>query len=448
MGSSKLLGITALFSLSSVYNVEAASQKSPNVIVIMADDLGYNDLGFQGSSYIKTPNLDKLAYGGMIFTDAHVSASVCSPSRAGFITGRYQQRFGHESNCPPHKFGLDNSVITIADAMKKQGYTTAVFGKWHLGEKDIYYPTKRGFDEFWGFRGGSRIYWYNNKKADSHKNCRRIEHNGKDVKFEGYLTDWLANTTVKFIDKNKDKKFFIYLAFNAPHGPLQAKKEMIKKYKGNIYAAMIASLDEGVGLVIDSLKRNNLLDNTMIWFLSDNGGIAKQSSNKPLKGTKGTLFEGGMRVPFFLYWNGVIKPGSKYNKMISSLDIFPTTINAVGGKVLPEWKLDGVNILPYILGKKKGSPDVKFAWRRSNTAAVRNGKWKLIRVDGKFLALYNVVDDLKEKHNCLREKPEMVSNLKKQLAKWEAQMKKPLWNEPAKWVKWRTVMHNKLVNEK
>ena len=431
----------ASFGVFSFSNLNAANNTKPNIIVILADDLGYHDLGFQGAGLIKTPNIDKLAKGGMVFNDGHVSASVCGPSRAGFMTGRYQQRFGYQANCPPYGKGMVTTETTIAQALKGIGYSTAAFGKWHLGDLKKHYPTNRGFDEFWGFREGSRHYFYNPNKDDRKNSSRAIEHNGEHVKFDGYLTDWLADRASDYIDKNADNPFFMYVAFNAPHAPFEAKKEDLEKFKNNVYAAMVWSLDEAVGRIVKTLEKHSLMENTMIWFFSDNGGIARLASSTPLNGTKGSLLEGGMRVPFFLHWEGKIKPGSEYNETVSSIDIFPTVFAANNVKPKTNKPLDGVNILPYITGEKSGQPHKVLTWKRQNIAAVRVGDWKLIRVDGKHYALYNLKKDLSEESNLINENPEIAENLRKRLEGWESELAEPLWTEPKKWDNWRTNLH-------
>ena len=416
----------------------------PNIIVIMADDLGYHDVGFQGAEFIKTPNLDKLAHGGMIFTDGHVTASVCSPSRAGFMTGRNQQRFGHEANCPRGKAGMNTSEFTLGQAMQKEGYTTAIFGKWHLGDKDEQSPNQRGFNEFWGFRGGGHNYWYKSikkKKEVKTEKLNPVFHNTKSIPFEGYLTDWLGEKACGFIDSYKSKPFFMFVSFNAPHTPLQAKPEDLKKFKNNSYAAMMWSLDEAVGEIVKTLEKNKLMDNTMIWFLSDNGGTCSQASNGKLNGKKGTLLEGGMRVPFFLYWKPVIKPNSIYNNPISSLDIFPTSVAMAGGNLKTPKPLDGVNLIPYITGEKIGLPNKELNWRRMNIAASRKGDWKLLRIDKKDYALYNLKDDVSEMHNKIKENPEKAEELRKQMETWETGLITPLWREGKMWDGWRTKFH-------
>ena len=445
IGSGSAVLTLSAFATNTDKTATTAVPSKPNIIVIMADDLGNHDVGFQGATFIKTPNIDKLAHAGMIFTDGHVSAGVCSPSRAGFMTGRNQQRFGHEANCPHGKEGMDTSEFTLGQAMKKEGYTTAIFGKWHLGDLDKQSPNKRGFDEFWGFRDGSHNYWYKSvikKKGKKRKKRNPVMHNNEKIPFDGYLTDWIGEKACEFINSNAEKTFFMFVAFNAPHGPLQAKPEDLKKFKNNKYAAMIWSLDEAVGKIVKTLEKNKLMDNTMIWFLSDNGGTCEQASNGKYNGKKGTLFEGGMRVPFFLYWKPVIKPGSVYNKPISSLDIFPTSVAVAGGNPAKNPKpLDGVNLIPYLTGKNKGLPNKKLNWRRLNIAASRNGDWKLIRVDNKYYALYNLKNDVGEMHNRIKENPEKAEELKKQLTNWEKGLIAPLWDEGEKWDKWRTKFH-------
>jgi len=420
----------------------AAAADKPNVIIILADDLGYHDLGFQGNKALKTPNIDSLAATGVFCNDGHVSASVCSPSRAGLITGRYQQRFGHEANCPPPKKGMDVTERTLGQAMRDLGYRTAAIGKWHLGNTDDRYPTARGFDEFRGLREGSRSYWYNKKEAGHPNNPHRIEHNGKGpIAFEGHLTDYLGDRAVDFINSSKDKPFFLYLCFTAPHGPLQSKPEDMaalgttKNYYGLIYG-----LDRNVGKVLEALKANGLRDNTLIWFLSDNGGICNDASNAPLGGQKGTEFEGGQRVPFVVNWPGRIKPGV-YSNMVSSLDIYPSSVTVAGGSLQQPKPLDGVDLMPYLTGKSDGVPHPKLYWRKLECAGMRDGKWKIVRVDKLGTALYNLDTDISESHNIAAKMPEKTAQMQKMLKAWEADKIAPLWDEAPIWTKVRYEKH-------
>lgn len=433
-----LAALIALLALA----LAAHGATTPNVLVIMADDLGYQDLGFQGSTHIRTPHLDRLAAMGMRFTDGHTAASVCSPSRAGFMTGRYQQRFGHEANVPPRPFGMDVNERTMGQAFQDLGYRTAIIGKWHLGDEEAQYPTNRGFDEFYGMREGSRSFWFNPKKDLKPNNMHAVEHNGKQVRFEGHFTDVLGQKAIEFIQADPNQPFFLFLSFNAPHSPLESKKEDMQALgtKDN-YAGLVYGLDRNVGDVLAALEQTGKLDNTLIWFLSDNGGTAAQASNRPLAGKKGTKFEGGHRVPFLLYWKNRVPAGETYNELVSAMDIMPTSIRAAGGSLEQERPLDGVDIMPYILGKKEGVPHQQLYWRKLECAAMRDGDWKLIRVKGLPLALYNVREDIGEQNNLARQMPEKVSQMAKMIANWERDKTKPLWKEGAKWVRLRYQYH-------
>ncbi|OVE81281.1 hypothetical protein BVY04_03575 [bacterium M21] len=417
------------------------AQSQPNIIVFMADDLGYHDVGFQGSTHIKTPHLDKLATAGMRFTDGHVTACVCSPSRAGFITGRYQQRFGHEGNCPRGTDGMDVNEVTIGQALQKLGYKTCIIGKWHLGATEAQYPTNRGFDEFWGLREGSRTFWHDPKKTDKPGNPRAIEHNGKQVPFEGHLTDSKGDKAVEYIEANKDTPFFMFLSFTAPHGPLQSKKEDMEALNLNDnYAGLVYGMDRNIGKVMNALDKHELTDNTMIWFLSDNGGTVRQASNHPLGGRKGSEFEGGTRVPFILNWKGHV-PSGTYDPMVSALDIFPTCVVAAGGTTKFERPLDGVDLVPYLNGQKKHSPHPQLYFRKLECAAIRDGRWKMIRAGRAGYALYNLNEDLAERENLASQMPEKLEELKKKLKAWERDKMDPLWGEGSRWEKYRYFKH-------
>jgi len=427
------LGVLALFAALCGFAAER-----PNIVLILADDLGYHDLGFQGSERIKTPNLDRLAAMGMRFTDGHVSASVCSPSRAGMMTGRYQQRFGHEANVPPRPFGMDVDERTLGQALKAMGYRTAIFGKWHLGDEPEQYPTARGFDAFYGLREGSRTYWFDSKhKFDQPGDPKNIEHNGVQIEFKGHLTDWIGDRAVEFVDANKDRPFFAFLSFTAPHAPLQSKPEdMAALGTDDNYCGLVYGLDRNVGKVLAALEKNGLMDNTLIWFLSDNGGTTKMASNYPLGGKKGTKFEGGHRVPFVLYWKGRV-PVGVYDPMVTALDIYPTCVKAAGGSLEQERPVDGVDLLPYITGQKAAVPHPRFFWRKLECAAVRDGDWKLIRVENYGYALYDLSTDLSESHDLAAQMPEKVEQMRKQLEAWETDKIEPLWLEGKKWTKVR-----------
>jgi len=423
----------------------------PNVIVILIDDAGYIDFGFMGSEDLETPHIDKLAKSGTVFTDAHVSATVCAPSRAGIITGQYQQRFGFEANGTGYggsgDIGLSDEVPTIADVFKEKGYATIAMGKWHLGATKNNHPNSKGFDEFYGFLGGSRSYF----PLDTPSKTKTLQHNGSPVKFEGYLTDVLGNQSVKYIRDNKEKPFFMYLAYNAVHTPMEAKKIHLDKYKEHPrkkLAAMTWSLDENIGKLIAELEQQNLLDNTLIYFLSDNGGAANNSSKMGLlKGWKGNKFEGGHRVPFIMSWKGKIKNNNTFSGLSSSLDIFATSLDAANISK-EDLLLDGLSLLPFVTGERKGNPHDKLYWRKLEEAAVRVGNDKLIRLDNYGDVLYNLSNDIGENNNLIKSNPSRGEALKTDLEQWEAKMMEPLWGEDEKWMSVTRYIHEQLMENK
>lgn len=423
-----LIALTALAS--------GRDHAEPNVIVILADDLGYRDLGFQGSQRIKTPHLDRLASGGTVFTDAHTTASVCSPSRAGFITGRYQQRFGHEANVPPPEHGMDTSEYTMGQAFQSLGYSTFVVGKWHLGDPDECYPTRRGFDEFWGLREGSRRYWYDPKKSDRPGDPHGVEHNGKQVGFDGFLTDRFTDQAIRMIDST-DKPFFLYLSYTAPHGPLEAEEaDLARADNRDPYAALVQNMDDNIGRLVAFLEKQSLRENTLIWFFSDNGGIGPTASNVPLNGRKGIKFEGGQRVPFVMNWPGRVPAGKTFDGLTSAMDIFPTSFKLAGGKTTPK-PLDGVDLMPYVTGEKKRSPHEMLFWKKLEGAAARIGDWKLIKTAGLPIMLYNLKEDLGEYNNLAKGRPEKVEELLESYESWNAELAPAQWGEGEKHVEIR-----------
>lgn len=436
-----------------------APERHPNVLLILADDLGYEDLGFQGSKEIQSPNLDQLAKNSIRFTDGHVTASVCSPSRAGLMTGRYQQRFGHEANTPSFPNGMDLEEVTMAQRMKSLGYRTAVIGKWHLGATDQQYPTQRGFDLFYGLREGSRSYFYEPKKSDKPGNHRAIELNGKQVEFDGYLTDVLGDQAAEYIQQPSEKPFFVFLSFTAPHGPMHATEDDLKRIahitnkRRRTYAAMVWAMDRAIGNVVKHLKKSGEFDNTLIWFLSDNGGATNNSSsNLPLAGHKGIKFEGGIRVPFLMHWPAKFPKGRVEDRLVSALDILPTSVAAAGGEVETESSknrpLDGVNLLPYLTNENTGVPHQKLYWHKLWFSAMRNGPWKLIYVQDYGYALYNLNDDLGESQNLAAAMPDRVESMSRQLNEWKSSLMEPLWGEGQVWFKVHSKNHIRLIENK
>jgi arylsulfatase A-like enzyme len=429
--------------------------KKPNIIVILIDDAGYADFGFMGCKDLETPNIDKLAQSGVILTDAHVSATVCAPSRAGLISGKYQQRFGFEANGTGDEsvgdagdIGLSNDVVTMADVFKKDGYKTIALGKWHLGYSESDHPNKRGFDEFYGFETGSRSYFLLKNPLKK----QMLQHNGERVEFEGYMTDVLGDQSVKYLEESKDTPFFMYLAYNAVHTPMEAKKEHLKKYKNHprqILAAMTWSLDENIGKLQAKLKELGLEDNTLIYFLSDNGGAANNSSSGgPLKGWKGNKFEGGHRVPFVVSWPSVIKSGQTFSGLSSSLDIFTTSMAAANIEKEDSFILDGVNLLPYLKGEKTGDPHDKLFWRKLEESGARIGEYKLIRLENYGYTMYNLENDLGETIDISKDEKETFENVLNELEAWETQLMKPLWVEGRDWMDVTYHIHQRLMENK
>lgn len=412
----------------------------PNIIVIFADDAGYADFGLNGSRQIQTPNIDAIAANGVKFTNAYVSGPVCSPSRAGLLTGRYQQRFGHEyniggnfTNTDPDSIGLAVAEKTIGDYLQHEAYKTALIGKWHLGERPQFHPNRRGFDEFFGMLKGSSAY-HSGKAKD-------IQRNGTSAAPQGlpYLTDAFGDEAVAFIEKNVENPFFLFLSFNAPHTPMHARPDYLAEARDRfeteqraINAAMTRSLDENVGKVMDKLRALGLEENTLVIFTNDNGGAMpyNASNNDPFSGTKGTFLEGGIHVPFVAQWPGKIKGGSVYQQPVSTLDILPTALAAAGG-ALPD-NLDGVDLLPY-LENKDVIPHKTLFWRLGHHGAVRKGDWKLIWFDDAAPRLHDLSKDIAEQQNLSEQEPEITRSLLEEFHQWEKELIKPVWRTDTIW---------------
>jgi arylsulfatase A-like enzyme len=367
-----------------------AAPRPPNVVILFADDAGYADFGFQQKPdpalAALTPRITGLAREGVVFSQAYVSGAVCSPSRAGAMTGRYQQRFGHEKNIAPGymKGGLPLSEKFAGDRLRPLGYTTGLIGKWHLGYPEDYQPMKRGFDHFYGLLQGSRGY-FPMKKATAHQG---IFDDGKPTPEAGYTTDRIGDGACAFIEKNKDKPFYLFVSFTAPHGPLQPKPEVVTALKGfsnekrRKYAGLVKSLDDNCGRILDTLDKLGLAANTLVIFSNDNGGQTSTGAiNTPLRGAKSQVFEGGIRVPMAMRLPGKIKPGSTIDTPVITLDWLPTFVELAGGKPDPAWKLDGLSLVPLISGNPESFPKRSLHWRtngKTGPIALRDGDWKLI----------------------------------------------------------------------
>ncbi len=423
----------------------SSAQDRPNIVFILSDDAGYADFGFQGSKEFKTPELDKLAKNSVRFTQAYVSAAVCGPSRAGLLTGKYQQKFGFEENNVPglmsksgltgDDMGLPLDQKTVADYLKEQGYKTALFGKWHQGNADRFHPTKRGFDEFYGFRGGARSYMpYGSENKLTRQEDKLERGFGNFQEHEGYLTDELADEAIAFMERNKNNPFFVYLAFNAVHTPMEATPEDLGKVNGltgkrKTLAAMAIAMDRACGKVLDRIEELGLDKNTLIVFTNDNGGPSdsNESLNDPLSGTKANHLEGGIRVPFLMSWPGKITPNIVYDHPISTLDLLPTFVTAAGGNVATIEDLDGVDLVPYLQGKNNGKPHEILYWKKENRGAIRFNDWKLVRFPDRPAELYNIKEDVSEVNDLASKHPEKVRELYQKLFDWELTLERPLW---------------------
>ena len=441
-----------VISCSSVIN---ENTELPNVIIILADDLGYADVGFNGSKDIKTPHIDDIAKNGVVFSEGYVSYPVCGPSRAGLITGRYQDTFGFGKNplfAPKDpNMGLPLSEQTIADMLKLSNYKTFAVGKWHLGAHESLRPMKRGFDEFFGFLTGGHRYFphewdlEDETKVKSQGGAYRTKllRNEQRIEEKEYLTDALSRESVNFIERNANSPFFIYLAYNAPHGPLQATEKYLNRFQEiesknrRTYAAMVSAMDDGIGTIISKLKEKGIYDNTIVYFLSDNGGrLRGDSDNGELRGKKGNLFEGGIRVPFVMQWPGQIKGGQTFDKPVSSLDIFATSKAITSPEITPKNKLHGVNLIPFLKGEKKHSPHSNLFWRnnfmqnenelRTEASAVRSEKFKFIK-NKQVDALYNLKKEISEQTNLKDQEKEMYDSLKNEYKRWSKTLMDPIF---------------------
>lgn len=453
---------------------------NPNFLIILADDLGYGDVGFTGSKEIFTPNLDTLARNGMVFNNAYVTHPYCGPSRAGLITGRYQARFGLEINLTYSPFdlysGLPLTEQTFATRLKSAGYRTGAMGKWHLGAAEPYHPNQRGFDYFYGFLSGGHTYLPENvttsyplllKNGNPHYSANEgcflpLLQNNQAGKFDEYLTTSLSRDAADFVKKGK-KPFCLYLAYNAPHGPLEAPAKTIAKYahiknpQRRVYAAMIDELDQGVGMVVDALKESGQFDNTLIFFLSDNGGVTAKpghdaeswANNGPFRKGKGSMMEGGTHVPFIAHWPAGIKQPGTFNGLVSSLDIAATTVT-LGGGDLSGKPMDGVNLTPYLKGDKTGSPHTALFWRSSNGAgwAVRTPTGKYLKDGGEpHTELYDMENDPYETTDIANQAPEKRAELAKRWNEWNTGNQPTALLQAGEYQKKRLQMYEELHKE-
>jgi arylsulfatase A-like enzyme len=459
-----------------------------NVILITVDDLGMADVSLYGEGDISTPNIDKLGEQGIVFENAYVTSPVCAPSRAALITGRYQHRFGFEftmherylknrleylgfkylTDSHPweakwmdkvpdednmHKQGLPLSEITLADVLKKQGYRTGIIGKWHLGWSEEKRPSAFGFDEQYGFFNSHSLYtpegttgiidqkievdWTDQYIWAGQRNgSHAIYRNYKEIEENGYLTDRITDESLAFINNNKEEPFFLWVSYNAPHTPLQAPKEYVNKFKHiedpvkRLYRAMISNLDDEIGRFTKYLSDNDLDRNTIVFFISDNGGAeyTTVTENGRYEGGKNTEFEGGIKVPMIIRWTGTLPSGLRYEPMVSSMDIFPSSISAANPQSRIERSIDGVNLLPFLLDSLQGNPHDYLFWQRGISKVVRSNEWKLIINDNASeKLLYNLLANKYENPEESAQYPEIVQSLEIEYTNWQKIHQTPLW---------------------
>ncbi len=437
----------ALLTLASAVTAHDQRQRSPNVVVIISDDAGYGDFGAYGGKQIPTPNIDAIAQSGVLFTQGYVCASVCHPSRAGLLTGRYPHRFGQEYNGPNRpesgfsrdQMGLDVAEKTIADAFQELGYRTMEIGKWHMGKADQFNPLQRGFDECFLIESGNRSYFPYKQEVGTSKRIFRNRDMVPEQEIE-YVTDSLSDAAVEFIDRQQQTPFFMYLSYTAVHTPMHGKEEDLQAFHEisnktrRTYAAMFKAMDEGIGRVREAIERNGLTDDTLVVFINDNGGPPGNASNNgPLRGVKGTHFEGGNRVAYLMTLPGVLPAGVTYDQPVSSLDILPTTLAAAGAEPQGHKSLDGVNLLPYLTGEKTERPHPTLYWRRPPGAAIRHGDWKLLRVAGLPTMLFDLANDVGESVDMSHVHPEKTAELAEMLTAWEKDLAPPKWTEGERW---------------
>lgn len=430
--------------LSSVLHAQTTR---PGIVLIVADDLGYADIGVQGfAPDVKTPNIDSIARNGVRFTNGYVSCPVCSPSRAGMLTGRYQERFGYEANpiaAFDDRFGLPHDQVTLADVLRRAGYATGAIGKWHEGNIPEYRPLLRGFDEYFGFLGG--LHGYMGKSIEQQGwNC--IRRGDEPVDEREYLTDALSREAVSFVDRHRAQPFFLYLAYNAPHSPLQAPPKYLDRFrdvsdkKRQTMLAMLSAVDDGVGKILGKLRETGLEESTLVIFISDNGGPTNEnaSRNTPLRGFKGQVWEGGIRVPWMMQWKGRISAGRVLDQPVISLDLFPTALAIAGAQPPAGVKLDGVNLLPLVEGKTESRPHETLYWRFQPQWAIRDGDYKLMHTRDGLTRLFDLSKDPSEQNDLTSTAPEIAGKLQAKFDAWNAELKEPLWpgrqegeNDPA-----------------
>jgi arylsulfatase A-like enzyme len=411
-----------------------SSRRRPNIILIVADDLGNQDVGFQGSPDCKTPHLDSLAASGVRYTNGYASHPFCSPTRASIMTGRYQQRFGHENNMVVRRddpdTGLPLTETLLPGLLSKAGYATGLVGKWHLGAHPRFHPLARGFQEMYGFVGGGHDYFHPGVDGDLDQHFYPIERDRTAVVEKEYLTSALGREAEAFVRRHAQRPFFLYLAFNAPHSPLQAPQAYVRKFASiqdpdrRTYAAMVAAMDDAVGRVLNAVRELRLDGDTLIFFLSDNGGPRDNaSSNGRYRGTKRTVYEGGIRVPFVARWTGRLPAGKTADEPVISMDIFTTSLAAAGVPIDRSKPIDGVNLLEPVAARP-------LHWRMfgGDEGAIRDGSLKWVKPGAqKAPELYDLASDPGESNDLAASRPADTRRLAAAWNEWSRQMAEPRW---------------------
>jgi arylsulfatase A-like enzyme len=420
-----------LFGIPSIISAE----DKPNIVIILTDDQGYADVSYNPHSppEVRTPNIDDLAHSSVICTQGYTSGHVCSTTRAGLMTGRYQQRFGIYT-AGEGGSGVPLDEVFIPQRLKPAGYVSGALGKWHLGLTEEYHAMNRGFDEFYGFMGRGAHPYFDHSDMD-HPIYRGL----KPIKEEGYLTTRITEEAVSFINRHKEEPFFLYVAYNAVHSPPEAPDEDIKNVTGNkkrdTLMAMIKHLDLGVGEIVSSLKKHNIFENTLLIFLTDNGGSKTMSANNaPLRGFKQMDYEGGVHVPFIVSWPAQLKGGKKCEVPMWSIDLFATALDAAGLPMPKGKALDGKSILPALRGETEKLHD-EFYWSSAGEKgkwAIRSGNWKLV-AEKKRIELYNLKKDLSETTDLAAKYPKVVSELTAKYNAWLDEMADPMSKQPKRW---------------
>ncbi len=434
----KLLSATALFFCFVLPACRppssAPQQRRPNILLIVADDLGYGDLGATGAPDISTPNIDRLAAEGVRFTNAYANAPVCTPTRVALLTGQYQQRTGYDRvlYVNERELGIPSRLVLLPELLKAAGYTTALFGKWHLGYPQESFPTRHGFDRFIGFVAGNIDYFAHTDGLGNHDLWR----NETEIHDNRYFTDLVVDESIDFLDEHHEQPFFLYVPFSAPHAPFQGpehratagNQEITRRTNRTrqVYKSMVEAMDRGVGRLLTHLEKLQLADRTVVFFMSDNGGLPTVARNAPFSGYKGTLWEGGIHVPLLVRWPGRIPPGTVSDALVAGMDLFPTIVTLAGASFPEGHSIDGVNLLPVLSGESlELEREALYFHYRSPRSRNEGGQRALIKGSWKYLLdeegnehLFDLSRDLAEKNDLARKHSDRLVKMREGYDRW------------------------------